>query len=81
MSSGSISMTPLRTALRKETSDTIEYGEAILVALRLKMQRQLDLIAAAQNEDAVALWRSMLDILAVQDKLSRERHRLSTLQL
>lgn len=77
MSSVSISMMPLRTTLRKETPDNIEFGEALLVALRLKAQRQLDLIAAAQNEDAVALWRSMLDIQAVQEKLSRERWRLS----
>ena len=74
-------MTPLRTTFRKGTSDTIEFGEALLVALRLKAQRQLDLIAAAQNEDAVALWRSMLDIQAVQEKLSRERYRLSSVQL
>jgi hypothetical protein len=71
-------MMPLRTTLRKEqTPDNIEFGEALLVALRLKAQRQLDLIAAAQNEEAVALWRSMLDIQAVQEKLSRERWRLS----
>jgi plasmid maintenance system killer protein len=70
-------MTPLRTAFQNETAQNIEYGEAILVALKLKAQRQLDLIAAAQNEEAVALWRSMLDIQAVQEKLSRERWRLS----
>ena len=70
-------MTAIRTAHRKETPDQIEYGEAILVALKLKAERQLEVIAAAQNEEAVALWRSMLDIQFVQEKLSRERWRLS----
>jgi hypothetical protein len=73
-------MTLLRTGFQNEIAHNIEYGEAILVALRLKAQRQLDLIAAVQNEDTVALWRSMLDIQAVQDKLSRERYRLSSLR-
>jgi hypothetical protein len=41
----SLPMTPLRTALRNETSDNIEYGEAILVALKLKAERQLEVIA------------------------------------
>ena len=31
-------MTALRNALQKEMSDNIEYGEAILVALKLKAQ-------------------------------------------
>jgi hypothetical protein len=73
-------MTLLRTGFQNEIAHNIEYGEAILVAFRLKAQRQLDLIAAVQNEDTVALWRSMLDIQAVQDKLSRERYRLSSLR-
>ena len=77
----SLPMAPVRTTLRKEqTPDNIEFGEALLVALRLKAHRQLDLIAAAQNEDAVALWRSMLDIQTVQETLSRERYRLSSLR-
>ena len=72
-------MAPVRTtALRKEqTSDNIEYGEAILVALKLKAERQLEVIAPDQQDNLLVLCRLMLDIHAVQDKLSRERWRLS----
>jgi hypothetical protein len=70
-------MTALRNALQKEMSDNIEYGEAILVALKLKAERQLEVIAPHQHEDVIALYRLMLDIQAVQDKLGRERYRLS----
>ena len=70
-------MTALRTALQKEMSDNIEYGEAILIALRLKAQRQLEMVTPHQHEDVIALYRLMLDIQAVQDKLGRERYRIS----
>jgi len=70
-------MTLLRTALRKETPDNIEYGEALLVALKLKAERQLEVIAPDQHESLPVLCRLILDIQAVQEKLSRERYRLS----
>ena len=70
-------MTAIRTAHRKETPDQIEYGEAILVALRLKAQRQIELVAPHQHEDVIRLYSLMLDIQAVQEKLSRERWRIS----
>ena len=70
-------MAPVRTTLRKETPDNIEYGEAILVALKLKAQRQLEVIAPYQQDNLLVLCRLMLDIHAVQEKLSRERLRLS----
>ena len=72
-------MAPVRTtALRKEqTPDQIEYGEAILVALRLKAQRQIELVAPHQHEDVIRLYSLILDIQAVQEKLSRERWRIS----
>jgi hypothetical protein len=38
-------MTSLRTAFRNETSDNIEYGEAMPVALQLKAQRQIEVNA------------------------------------
>ena len=45
----SLPMAPVRTTpLRKETPDQIGYGEAILVALRLKAERQLEVIAPDQ---------------------------------
>ena len=70
-------MAPVRTtALRKEqTSDNIEYGEAILVALKLKAERQLEVIAPDQQDNLLVLCRLMLQ--AVQEKLSRERWRIS----
>lgn len=71
-------MAPVRTTtLRKDTSDNIEYGEAILVALKLKAERQLEVIAPDQQDNLLVLCRLMLDIQAVQEKLSRERWRLS----
>jgi hypothetical protein len=70
-------MTAIRTAHRKETPDQIEYGEAILVALRLKAQRQIELVAPHQHEDVIRLYSLMLDIQAVQEKLRRERWRIS----
>ena len=70
-------MTHLRSALRKESQESIEYGEAILVALKLQAERQLEVIAPDQQDNLLVLCRLMLDIQAVQEKLSRERWRLS----
>ena len=72
-------MAPVRTTpLRKEqTPNNIEYGEAILVALKLQAERQLELIAPDQQDNLMVLCRLMLDIRAVQEELSRERWRLS----
>ena len=70
-------MTAIRTALRNETSDNIEYGEAILGALKLKAERQLEVIAPDQQDDLLLLCRLMLDIQAVEEKLGRERWRIS----
>jgi hypothetical protein len=70
-------MTSLRTALQNEINHNISYGEAILVALKLKAERQLEVIAPHPHEDVIALYRLMLDIQAVQEKLSRERWRIS----
>jgi hypothetical protein len=70
-------MVPVRTTIREETPDNIENGAANLVALHLKAQRQVELVAPHQQEDVVALCRLMLDIQGVQEKLSRERWRIS----
>jgi hypothetical protein len=70
-------MTPLRLALQNEIEHNIEYGEALLTALRLRAQRQLDIVALHQHEDVVCLVRLMLDIQAVQSKIGRERYRLA----
>ena len=70
-------MAPVHTPRRKETPSSIEYGEAILVALRLKAQRQIELVAPHQHEYVIRLYSLILDIQAVQEKLSRERWRIS----
>ena len=70
-------MATLRSALQKEIAHNIEYGEAVLVALKLKTERQLEVIAPHEHEDLLVLCRLMLDIQAAQEKLSRERWRLS----
>jgi hypothetical protein len=67
----------LRSALQNEISYNISYGEAILTALRLKAQRQIELVTPHEHEDVICLLRLMLDLEAVQDKLSKERYRLS----
>jgi hypothetical protein len=72
-------MTPLRSALQKEISDNIEYGEAILTLLKRKAERQLEVIAPAQPENVAEFWRALLDMQTVQAKLSTERYRLSTI--
>ena len=69
-------MAPVRTSLRKETPDNIKYGEAILVAMHRKVERQVELIAPDQQDNLLVLCRLMLDIHAIQ-KLSRERWRIS----
>ena len=73
-----VNMTPLRTALQKEISDNIEYGEAILTMLKRKADRQLEIIAPAHSEQEVEFWRALLAMHEVQVKLLRERYRLST---
>jgi len=72
----SLPMAPVRTTSRIETSNDIEYGEAILVALKLKAERQLELIAPNQQDNLLVLCRLMMDIQAVQEKVNRERWRL-----
>jgi len=68
----SFPMTLLRTPLRKETPDNIEYGEAILVAPEGKAQPQLEVIAPDQDKNLPVLCRLILDIQSVQAKLCRE---------
>ena len=73
-----ISMAPVLTPLRREqTADNIESGEALLVALKLKVQRQIQLAAPNQDDEMVTLCRLILDIQAVEEELARERYRLS----
>jgi hypothetical protein len=73
-------MKQLRSALQREISDNIEYGEAILALLKRKAERQLEVIAPAQTEEVAELWRALLDMHDVEVKLARERYRLSVLK-
>lgn len=63
-----------------QVAENIEYGEAILAALHRKAERQVELIALAHDENMLNLCRLVLDIQAVQEKLVRERYRLSLLR-
>lgn len=71
----------LRTALQKEAADNIELGEALYGMLRRKAESKLAVIAAAQQEDVLEFWRAVMDMQAVQSTLTRERFRLSVLNL
>lgn len=73
-------MRTLRTAFQNEIQNNIEYGEAVFALLKRKAERQLELITPAHDEQAVELWRALLDMHDVQAKLVRERYRLSALQ-
>lgn len=73
-------MPDLRIALRNEASDNVAYGEALLAALRLKAQRQIELVTPDQHEDVIRLYGLILDIQAVQERLNQERYRLSTVR-
>lgn len=73
-------MISLRSALHREISDNIEYGEAALTMLRRKAECQLERIAPGHDEQVVEFWRSLLDIQVIQNRLSQERYRLSVLK-
>jgi hypothetical protein len=62
-------MAPVRTTIREETPDNIEYGAAILVAFKLQAERQLEVIAPDQQGNLLVLCRSMQDIQAAQGYL------------
>src|ERR1035441_245027 len=58
-------MTSLRTALQNEINHSIEYGEAILVALKLKAERQLEVIAPDQHDNLLVFCLPRPDPLSV----------------
>ena len=69
----------LRSALQKEAADNLEFGEAIFTMLKRKTERQLELIAPAQNGEIVEVLGALLHMHEVQATLLRERFRLSVL--
>ncbi len=73
-------MTPLRSALQKEISDNVEYGEAILTMLKRKAERQLEIIAPAQDGRLIEVLRVLLDMQYVEVTLIYERYPLYTLK-
>ena len=73
-------MTTLRSALQKELSDNIEYGELILATLKRKAEQQLQITATAQDERLVEILRALVDMQTIQNRLAQERYRLSVLQ-
>jgi len=70
-------MTAPRTTPQIQDVSTTEYGIALLSALRLKAERQFDLISTGEHAEVAALFRLMLDILAVEHRIEQERYRLA----
>lgn len=70
-------MTASRTAPHPESADVIEYDEALLASLKMKVQRQIQLAVPDRDDDMVTLCRLILDIEAVESRLGRERYRIS----
>ena len=72
-----IQMTHLN-ALTTAPSSTIESSESRIQHLRADATKRLE-AASYGNDDLVAVCRTIFDILALQDKISLERHRISSL--
>ena len=68
---------PLRKSLPYEINFTLETAEATVQRLRSEAKERLDAIAPGRDENLMAVCHLIFDILAAQDTISRERHRLS----
>jgi hypothetical protein len=73
-------MTPLRTAFQKELQDNIDYGELVFALLKRKAESHLEIISPSQDEQIVSLLRALVDMHNIQNKLGKERYRLSVLK-
>jgi len=69
-----------RYTIQQHLVAEIEYGEALLTALKLKAERQVELISASQPDELTNFCRLILDIQVVQQRVDRERYRLSLLK-
>lgn len=69
-------MTSLRTALTNMTQLDIETNEALICHLRIEAQKRLAAVPRG-NDDLVEACRYIFKILALQDKICQDRHRIS----
>ena len=72
-------MTNLKQALFNELNLNIECAENRLRELRREASRHLEAISPDQHDNLVTVVGIVVGILALQDDLHRERHRLSVL--
>jgi hypothetical protein len=70
-------MTPLN-ALANETKFQIESNEATIQRFRTETKQRLEGTPTG-NDDLVTICRMIFDILSLQDKINRDRHRISSL--
>jgi hypothetical protein len=72
-------MPDLRKALSHELDQNIEAAEARIRELRREASRRLAMVSADQDQNILTLCGLIFGILALQDDLNRERHRLVVL--
>ena len=68
----------LLTALTNEAEFAIESNETRIQHLRTEAAQRLE-AAPTGNDDLVAVCRLILDILSLQDRISQDRQRISTM--
>ena len=73
-----ISHMTLLTALTNEAEFAIVSNETRVQHLRAEAAQRLE-AAPKGNDELVAVYRLIFDILSLQDKINRNRHRISTL--
>ena len=71
-------MASLRTALTTVAEFDVESNQAMICRLRAEAKQRLEAIPTG-NEDILAVCRLVFDILALQDKINQDRHRISSL--
>ena len=68
----------LLTPLTNEAEVAIESNETRIQHLRAEAAQRLE-AAPKGNDELVAVYRLIFDILSLQDTINRDRHRISTL--
>ena len=71
-------MPSLRTALTTVAKFDVDSNEAMIRRLRAEAKQHLE-APSTSKDDLVAVCRLVFDILALQDNLNQDRHRISSL--
>ena len=66
----------LRKSLPREINYDLETAEATVQRLRAEAKNRLAAIVPGRDENLIVVCHLIFDILAAQDTISRERHRL-----